>query len=290
MKKCKLPLVSLIVFILFVFISALPANASVGSASSNVSATVGQYYLDVTGYIAPFASIVLLSNDQPLRTTVADAQGYFSLTQVLVGKGFSGFCLDAVDVKRLGESYKCFTFAPITDSLSMKNLFLPPTLGLQRTEITQGDQAVIWGYSMPGASVVVHLSDGQTFTTTADSNGYYEVKTTIAKSGQYELYADATYQSKKSLIPDRKVTLLALSTSEQIAKAGLNWLTNLINYLIGSPWGIVLAILPIFILILILIYKLKPEWFTVIDQKFHQVASHIPFFPHRLHHWWFVGY
>ena len=248
MKKCKLPLVSLIVFILFVFISALPANASVGSASSNVSATVGQYYLDVTGYIAPFASIVLLSNDQPLRTTVADAQGYFSLTQVLVGKGFSGFCLDAVDVKRLGESYKCFTFAPITDSLSMKNLFLPPTLGLQRTEITQGDQAVIWGYSMPGASVVVHLSDGQTFTTTADSNGYYEVKTTIAKSGQYELYADATYQSKKSLIPDRKVTLLALSTSEQIAKAGLNWLTNLINYLIGSPWGIVLAILPIFIL------------------------------------------
>lgn len=291
MKICKLIIVSLVFSILFVYtFSPRVLAASSGSNSTTVSATVGQYYLNITGYIAPFASIVLLSNDQPLKTTTADLNGYFSFSSVLISKGFSGFCLDAVDVKRLGESYKCFSFAPANKDVSMQNLFLPPTLGLQRGEINQGDQAVMWGYSMPGANVVIHFSNGQTYTVTADSSGYYEIRTTIDKAGQYELFADATYQSKKSLTPDKKVSLLALSTSEQIAKIGQNWLNTIWKFLTGSPWGIVLAILPILILILILIHKLKPEWFTVIDQDFHRMASHIPFIRHKLHHWWFVGY
>lgn len=291
MKITKLFLASLFISILFAFQAAGIARAAAsGQGTINVSATVGQYYLGITGYIAPFASIVLLSNDQPLKTTTADANGYFSFSNVIITKGFSGFCLDAVDVKRLGESYKCFTFAPATKDVVMQNLFLPPTLGLQRSQINQGDQAVMWGYSMPGAHVVIHFNNGQIFTTTADNSGFYEVKTTINSAGQYELFADATYQNKNSLIPDKKVTLLALSTSEQIVKLGQNWLNKLWKFLIGSPWGIVLLILPILLFILLLIRKLKPEWFTVIDQDLQRLVAHIPFVHHKLHHWWFVGY
>jgi len=294
MKTLLLVASYVIVSILFVITFIMPVYAltsltSPGNSTS-VTAKVGQFYLDITGYIAPFASVVLLYNNQPLRTTTTDANGYFSISNLLINKGFSRFCLDAVDVKRLGESTKCFSISPATGSVTMHELFLPPTIGLQANEINAGQNATVWGYSMPGAKVTIHLSDGQTFTTTADNTGYYQISAKIIQAGQYDLFADANFQNKNSLIPDNKVTLLALSTSEQLVKLGQNWLQKVVKFLLANPWILVLSLLPVLLLILFLIYKFKPDWSTAIDQQFHRIAIHIPFFPHRLHHWWFVGY
>lgn len=268
---------------------AFASTYSPPAQSTDVSAKIGSYYLSLSGFIAPYASVVLVANDLALKSTTADANGFFSIANVIVNQGFNQFCLDAVDVKRLGESYTCLTIPPITDNYTKDNIFLPPTLGVQRSEVNVGDDAVAWGYSMPGAAVTVHSSDGRTFTATADASGYYEVHMKMQQAGQYELFADASYHSTSSLKPDRTTTLVALSVAQQIGKVGENVGKKAINLLFGNPWLILLLLIPFLILLLLILRKLFPRLIPYITEEGGELMQHIPFFPHRLHHFWMKG-
>lgn len=279
-------------FLIIFLILSFPQNVlSVSSIQSeSISASIGQFYLSLSGYIAPDASVVLISDNVVLRSTVADLNGYFYITGVLINKGFSSFCLDAIDFKRLGESYTCFNISPAETNIIMNDIFLPPTLGLQRSEITIGQDAVVWGYTMPNAEVTIHGSDGKTYKVIADSTGYYQYNFKIYGQGKYELFADALYQNKKSMIPNRKVILNVLSIPESTLKKGKKVASNIWQFLLGSPWGILLILIPLIILIVILMRIIKPEWFTFIDNNISTFFANNHFRQNKLHHAWFVGY
>lgn len=253
-----------------------------------VSASVGEYYLNVSGYVAPFASIVLTSNGVFYRATVADRDGNFSLSGIRIKVGFSGFCLLAKDYHNLGESYTCFSFPPATGDITMKDIFLPPTLGLERSEIAAGSKAKAYGYTMPLALVRLHVN-GKIYTTRADTDGYYEVIIDNVPAGSYSLFADATYNGKDSEQPSRTLTLKALPWWMQI----INWLKDLLNriwkFLIGIPFGALWLALPFLFLIPLLIIRIWPERFTWIYSN--RLVYFISGKPRRLlHHAWFVGY
>lgn len=260
------------------------------SGSVQVNAVIGEYYLNLLGLIAPYASVVLTSGNYVLRSTVADSRGYFSFSQVLINRGFSNFCLTAVDIKRLGESYKCFNIPPANGDVTLNNIFLPPTLGLQRTTINAGQSALVWGYSMPGALVTIYLSDGRSFVVTADSSGFYQLTVNMPAAGTFQLFADATYQKQNSLKPDRKKALTVLAIGQQLVENGKSFLEKLWELLINTPFGPLWLALPLLLLILLLLHKLKPEWFTSIDDAERNLLAHLPFLRRKLHHWWFIGY
>ena len=157
-----------------------------------VEATIGQFLFNISGQISPNASIVLIIDGVTARATVADVNGYFSISGVLIKEGFSHFCLDAIDFKRLGESYTCFDIPPAQQSVTMKDIFLPPTLGLSRNVIAEGASVTAYGYSMPGALVTLYLSNGKVLTTYADKTGYYQFVIKDLKAGTYNLYTKAT--------------------------------------------------------------------------------------------------
>lgn len=261
-----------------------------GSHSATVYARLGDFYLNLSGYIAPFASIVLYSDGIYLRATTADQFGYFTISEVLIKQGFSKFCFDAVDFKRLGESYSCMKIPPAKADVTIKDIFLPPTLGLSRTTIAAGSSAIAFGYSMPGALVTLHFGN-KTYTTYADNTGYYQFVIKDVKAGVYKLYSTATLNEKPSLDPERKLTLKALSWWEQL----LEWLRNLLNkiwqFMTSLSFGPLWLAIPIIILIIILILKLWPERFTFLYRN-----RLIIFFTkalkrkHPLHHKYFVGY
>lgn len=265
-----------------------------GHTNVQVAASVGQYTINLSGFSSPFASIVLISGGTVMHTTTADAAGNFSMSDILVKQGFNQFCLDTVDVKRLGQSEACFTIAPISGNYTRSNIFLPPTIGLFRTQITVGSNAIIWGYSMPGAQVKVHASDGTLYTATADKDGFYQITAYIAKAGSYDLYADATYQNKPSEKPTNKVTLLALTFSEQTNRKVSNWLRNLLTFLFNLPLGPLWLGLPILLLIYILWRKLKglpiiPQFGLPKGGKGHTFVFDAFTRPRKLHHAWMKG-
>jgi hypothetical protein len=252
-----------------------------GFVGTTVEASVGEYYLSLWGYVSPFASITLTFDGIFARSTVADEKGNFIISQVLIKAGLTNFCLDAIDFKRIGESYTCFTIPPAIDSVTMKDIFLPPTLGLSRTTINVGGKATAFGYTMPKATVTLHINN-QLLTTTADASGYYEFTIQNLAVGSYTLYATANYQQKESLVPTKKLQLQALSTeqqvSQQVGNTVGNWWDALLRFLRNWFWNPLWLAIPILILIIILIRKL---WGRQLPN---------PFKKHPLHHSWWMGY
>jgi hypothetical protein len=275
--------VVLLAIIAVQYVSAQTINASSVGLQTDVQASVGQFYLNLWGYTSPFASISLTFDGVFMRATVADEKGNFIISQVLIKAGFTSFCLDAIDFKRIGESYTCFTIPPATDSVTMKDIFLPPTLGLSRTTINVGGKATAFGYTMPRAKVTLHLNQ-QLITFYADASGYYEYDIKNLAVGTYSLYATANYQQKESLVPSKKLQLQALSQSQQISnqvgQTVSNWWDQLLRFLRNWLWNPLWLVIPIIILIIILIRKLWGKHLPVIVKKKSRL----------LHHSWWMGY
>lgn len=135
--KIILPVIIVFFLVLSLF-NPIGASAASKSGSTQVFGSIGEFYLNISGFISPFASIVMTSDGVFIRAIVADENDNFSISEVLIKKGFSHFCLDAIDFKRIGKSYTCFSFPPAEADITMTDIFLPPTLGLSREEIANG--------------------------------------------------------------------------------------------------------------------------------------------------------
>lgn len=288
--------IGLLVF-LFIGLSVVQAYAQQKHAPAikhtvTIGAQIGEYTVNLSGFIAPYASVVMTIDTTVVRSTVADANGYFFLSQILVKGDFSHYCLTAVDVRRLGQSKACFTVPPITGNYTRSNIFLPPTLGLYKKTINAGQTAQAWGYSMPGATVTLHLSDGRVLTTTADATGYYEFRPRFENPGDYELFADASYHKQQSEKPVDKVKLTALSLAGQVGQTVQN-VGKTIWELLSGPLGFLLLAIPIIILIIILLRKLLQSRTPQLG-KVPSLKSRLPFDflfrKRKLHHAWFVGF
>ena len=230
-----------------------------GKAGTEVQAAVGELYLNISGFASPYASIVLTTLDGIfLRSSVADSYGKFYISQVLISKGLTGFCLTTIDFKRLGESTTCIKFPPATNNITMDNLFLPPTLGLFRKVINAGGTAIAFGYTMPGALVTLHLDNGMTLTTRADSTGFYKFEIKNLKAGTYKLFSTAEYKNQESLLPTKKVELKALSIGEQAVTKLSDFWKDLLRRL--TELGLGLLWLALFLIILIIILLIKLFW------------------------------
>jgi hypothetical protein len=275
-KIFRLSLICLLIQLFFQ--SAQPVSAQIKplnqTGNTKVQAKVGAFYLSVSGYISPYASLSLLSDGTIYQATVADDKGYFSLSKMLINRGFSNFCIDAVDWKRLGESYTCFSFDPATKDIAMQDVFLPPTLGLYSNEIPAGGDAEFYGFSMPNAQVTVNLGNGKVVMLKADSIGYYRSVLKKVAQGSYELYAGAYYEGKSSLLPAKKLALKVLALGfywlKLIGQAG-NWLISL---------GPLLLIPSLLFLICIVVFVIWHE----------RILLYLHLRRKKLHHAWFMGY
>jgi hypothetical protein len=260
-----------IIFALFI-LSGLISLASAqirppygGGLGTGVGGTVGEYYLNISGYSSPFSSISLYINNVFIRGTVADDKGNFTISQVLIKLGMTSFCLKATDAKQLGESTSCITFPPTTGSYEKKDIFIPPTLALSKNQIPEGSAITAYGYTMPGAEVTLHISNGKTLTTKADSKGYFEFILKDYKAGKYTVFVTAKYNNIDSLAPSKNLDFTVLSkTGQTVAKVGSkvgdfwDWLWKLLtSWGLGPLW----IAIPIIILIIILLLKLLPKRF-----------------------------
>jgi hypothetical protein len=254
-----------------------------------VSGTVGEFQLNLFGWVSPYASVILSSNGVFMGATVADKIGDWSFVNIYIKRGFSGFCLTAIDFYRLGESETCLKIPPAEETVTMRDIFLPPTLGLSRNEVPAGGKVLAFGYTMPNAKVILHLSNGQLLQTMADAKGYYQFELDKIPAGKYQLFATANYQSKDSLKPSKTVELIALSWWEQFI-AWLAWLWKIIRKFFTSiGLGPLWIGLPLLGLIIWLILKLWPEKFTFIYESRLLAFLPLPHKEKKLHHWWMEG-
>jgi len=250
------------------------------SGSSVVTATVGQFYLNITGYQSPNASVVIETLSQIfLTSTTANTSGYFGFSNVLITDNFPGFCFTAIDFRRVGESQSCVEIENvITENQTYNDIFLPPTIGLSKKLIAAGEDAQIYGYSMPNAKVDIDFS-GETVTLQADETGYYQFDFNDVPAGVYVFSSDAQLNGVDSLEPKTKVVLEALTLPDQVRRDLTGFAQDLEKKFPGALLIIPLLLILIALLIA-LIWKTKPRFLYFIFDKFKK--------KHPMHHDYFL--
>lgn len=267
----KLPFLIFGVVFLIISVSSYaqtlyPEKAQSGSAV--VKASVGQYYLNITAYQSPNASVVIQTiSELFLSSTTADNAGYFTFSNVLITQDFPGFCFTAVDFKRIGESRSCVEINSIVnEDLIYNDIFLPPTIGLSKKQITVGEDAQIYGYSMPFAKVDISFDD-ESITLQADELGYYEYIFANPPAGTYAFSSRAVLGENTSLEPKNKAILEVLTVPEKIQQDLTGFARDTEKKFPGALFLVPLLI--IFIALLIaLIWKTKPKFVYAIFDKF----------------------
>lgn len=278
-----------LIFCLLSFVKPVASakTATITKPEVTITAHVGAYRLNISGLASPFASIILRSNGVFYRSTTADDNGKWEIDDISINEGFSQFCLEHIDFRNLGSSTACFTVSPAKADITKREIFLPPTIALQRSEITAGGNAVVFGYTMPNSKVTIHLQNGKTYEVTSDEHGYYELTLKNLPAGTYELFATAVYHGQHSENPTTTVKLTALSWWQQILKwlkDFFNWLWSILTGLGLGPLWFILLLIPV---IMYLIVKIWPERFTFV----YDSEIYVFFHPKKkLHHAWMVGY
>jgi len=262
----------------------------------SVGATVGEFYLNLSGYSSPSSLISLVSDNVSLRSIVADEKGNFLISQVLIKNGFSNFCLKTTDFTNLGQSTTCITIAPVNSSITIDNIFLPPSLALWKNKIAYYESDLVFGYTMPKAVVVLHINpsaggagNDQTIITKANANGYYRFVFKFP-SGKYDLFATAKYENTDSRAPSKSLTLEVLNWFGLLISMLRDLLNKLVTLFTSLTFGPLLIEIPIIILIIILLIKLWGKRFTSITAEFLGVFVLMFKSKKKLHHYWFVGY
>lgn len=251
-----------------------------GNFPVNVNAQVGEFYINISGYTSPFASIIMTVDGEFVRSASADQNGVFYISQIFVKKGFSHFCLAATDFKRLGESEACLDIEPVYSTRDIKDIFLPPTIGLLKKQVNAGEDAQIYGYSVPNSTVIIKTKDGDTYTVQTDSTGYYSYTIKNAKAGTYVFTASGRFNSLDSLPPTKEVTLNVLSVPEQIQEKTQKFTQKAASILNSTLIGFIIFLLLLILIIIILIMLLRPGILRAIFDKLKRKK--------RLHHDWFL--
>lgn len=277
------------------------AQVATQSGKTTIKVTVAGATLSVSGYIAPYASVVMTVDNNIIGSVVADAQGNFSFSNITVPQTTSTVCFTAEDFKQLGTSEACISVKQIDGVISVSNVFIPPTLGVQRTDVQVGNDAVAFGYGMPGAQITVHLNSGIGCTTTAESTGYYQCNIVIQTVGSNTLYADATLNGKPSEQQLKKVLIQGLTYVKPTPGPTLGFLLSPTPAIPGLPalaalpwWIWVLLALIAIILIIILLRKFRPEAVPAVGvpavPKINLLHAFDKLFRSRkLHHAWMKG-
>lgn len=294
--KYFLSLVLGVIVFSFFFVRPISAQTATKSGTTNITVTVAGYQLSVSGFIAPFASISLIINNNVITSTTADAQGNFFFTGVLIPKTSSMVCFDVVDYKNIGQSQACIGIVPVNGVVSKTHIFLPPTLGVQRTNVNVGSSALAFGYGMPGATITVHISGSTGCIVVADSTGYYQCSITIDKAGTYELYADSVLNGKPSEAQLKKILIKGLAVEKIPTLAPAAGIVPSFPPLFAIPWWVwLLLVLLAIIPIIILLKKYWPQRIPVVSVPGapHPVRlDHLfdfLFRTRKLHHWWMKG-
>lgn len=271
-----------------VLIYLTTSNAALAASTTivnRIEARVGEYTLSVDGFASQNASINIKTDNILMGSTTAHSDGRFSFTKLPIKKGFSAFCFETVDIARIGRSTACMNVPPANGDIALKDIYLPPTIGLEKSSITEGSSGLTYGYTMPNASIDIKMNNGARFSVRSNETGRYSNTVGNLPVGTYELASRGTYQGNVSLEPVSGVTLKVLTSSAAFVNQAVGLRRTLQNLF---PW-ILLGILLSGLLALFLIKKYKPEWLTFIT-KSRLYKGFMRKLSRDLHHAWFVGY
>jgi hypothetical protein len=151
--------------------NSVPTSGGGGGGGSSPAVTSVVF----TGRAYPTSKITLLKDSQIAAVTVAGADANFSITLAGLTAGSYNFSIYSEDAQDNRSSVLTY---PVTVTLGatvkVSDVFIAPTISVDKSEVVQGDNIAIFGQSVPAGNVTIQVNS-QTFfaTTTSDKSGAY---------------------------------------------------------------------------------------------------------------------
>ena len=128
----------------------------------------------------------------PEATSTMLADGAFSITLIgLLGSDYL-FALRAEDKDGRKTGVMSFGQDLLTsDRLEVKDIFMPPTISVEKALIIKGSEIKVLGYAAPRNKIELEISDILKGATTSDETGFYTFSTSTARlnTGEYSVKA-----------------------------------------------------------------------------------------------------
>lgn len=109
------------------------------------------------------------------RDIVADENGIFQVSFVGVPKASHSFGLLIKDKENRATQTKFFTIDTVANELVVKDVIIPPTVGLSQRTISRGQAAVVVGNASPNNKVVLEIDDTIKKEANAEKDGSYKI-------------------------------------------------------------------------------------------------------------------
>jgi len=272
----------LLFFLFFLFPSSVHAIDYSESATTTVSATIGENRVTIYGYTSP-QSRVELSNSSVFAVTYSDQEGYFLFDKTILPRTTSDLCLISFDNNSRQTTPTCFPSPPLTNyQTDIGPILLPPTISLEENDIDPNSTVVTSGQAIPNSEVSLSFykvdDSASSFaksayayslpsvTATTDDSGNFSLTLPTAYSSDYRLYASAKFNNNYS---PKSNTLVYILPS--------------LFYLFLQQYPFIKYLLPLFIFTLILFFYFlhfqksrRPRFLPAVQNYFPALRKFLP--------------
>lgn len=184
------------------------------SASTTITASIGENRVTIYGYTSP-KSRVELSSPKVFAVTYSDLEGYFEFDKTLLPKNPSDLCLISLDNNQRSTSPICIPPPPPYNyHTDIGPILLPPTISIENSQIDPNSTVITSGQAIPNSTVNINFykidNTALSFpkqveayslpsiTATSDSSGNFSLNLPTAYSSDYRLYASAKFNGNYS--------------------------------------------------------------------------------------------
>lgn len=173
-----------------------------------------------SGMAYPNSRVTLLKDGQVSATTVADAKANFQITLSGLSTGNYNFNFYSEDLLGLRSTLLTFPIS-VTEGVTIKvaNIFIAPTINLNKQELKHGDNLVIFGNSSANSEITITVNSAEEIfkKITSDDKGYYLLNfdTSVLENGQHHTKSKASLGNE---VTSYSKTMAFVLTDEIIKK------------------------------------------------------------------------
>lgn len=160
--------------------------------------------ISFSGLAYPLSRVYILKDGNIVATTIADSNSHFSVSVFGLNTNVYTFSIYGQDSSGRKSSFFSFPiYIKDGTTVHIGNIFLSPTIDVNKTVTRKGDNLMIFGQSLPEKEVVISVFFGQIYIYRVISNKlglyFYNLDTSVLSIGKYQTKAKTVLENKNSL-------------------------------------------------------------------------------------------
>jgi len=233
--------------------SVVLISARVNDITQNGGGSTGSISIQTTvnfsGIAYPNSNVYLLQDGVVVATVKTNNSPNFSISIQNLNTNVYTFSLYAEDTAKRKSSFYSFPLYLTSGiTVNISNIFLSPTIALDKIRIKLGDNLTIFGKSAPRSEVHISVLGNQEYfykvMSNNDGNYFYNFNTSMIGAGKFQTKSNSIYQGRVSIYNSPLVFIVNNENTEKeesicsLIRADLNCdgHVNLTDFSIMAFW------------------------------------------------------